>query len=119
MTWHSSFEQEIESAQSARACGNEGQARVCARRAAGIVLRQYYHQSPIPSAYDLLQKLLLDAASPLEARQAAQALTMRVSEQFSLPLEVDLIQQARKLAKALFPRYCWRTCDGAVISLPE
>jgi hypothetical protein len=40
-----------------RARGNEGQARVCARRAAGAVLREYFQRRGLPvrspSAYDL------------------------------------------------------------------
>lgn len=99
--WSSAFEAEMALALAARARGNEGQARVLARRAAGIVLRQYYTASLGPSAYDLLQKLLADNSAPAAARQAAQNLTLRVSEQFSLPGEIDLLQQARLLAEAL------------------
>ncbi|MBM2849365.1 MAG: hypothetical protein HW418_2307 [Anaerolineales bacterium] len=35
-------ERELAQAHKARAAGNEGQARVCARRAAGIALREWY-----------------------------------------------------------------------------
>ncbi len=43
----------------ARGRGNEGQARVCARRAAGVAVREYFLRLGIPivnpGAYDLLQ----------------------------------------------------------------
>ncbi|GAB4493886.1 MAG: hypothetical protein OHK0031_16960 [Anaerolineales bacterium] len=100
-SWRSNFEAEIQLALSARARGNEGQARVLARRAAGIALRQYYGAGATPSAYDLLQKILADDFAPAAARLAAQALTLRVDEKFSLPEKMDLIEQARLLAEAL------------------
>lgn len=56
--WRSRLQAEFEQAVSAQSAGNEGQARVCARRAAGIAIREYVtrHGLPIPStsAYDLL-----------------------------------------------------------------
>ena len=39
--WKEKLQKEFERAQIARASGNEGQARVCARRAAGIAIREY------------------------------------------------------------------------------
>ena len=57
--WKVKLETEFERAEAARANGNEGQARVCARRAAGIAIREYYARRGqsvhTPSAYDLLQ----------------------------------------------------------------
>jgi hypothetical protein len=38
---HEQIEKEFELAERARANGNEGRARVCARRAAGIAAREY------------------------------------------------------------------------------
>ena len=53
---------EFERAEQARAHGNEGQARVCTRHAAGIAIREYFlrHGETIrtPSAYDLLNMLV-------------------------------------------------------------
>jgi len=40
--WKDKLEIEFERAETARSSGNEGQARVCARRAAGIAIREYY-----------------------------------------------------------------------------
>ena len=59
--WKAKIEAEFDRAQDARASGNEGQARVCARRAAGTAIREYYARRGqsvrTPSAYDLLQLL--------------------------------------------------------------
>ena len=41
MNWQLNIEAEFEKAEQARRRGNEGQARVCARRAAGIAIREY------------------------------------------------------------------------------
>ena len=75
MEWKTKFEQEMGLAKTARARGNEGQARVCARRAAGAVIRAYFQQHGLAaqgaSAYDLLQDLLANPNVPELAHQAA------------------------------------------------
>jgi hypothetical protein len=99
------FEKELERAVSARAQGNEGRARVCARRAAGHAVRVYYarrgRQITSPSAHDLLLRLANDPSVQAGARAAAMRLTQRVSEQFAMPANVDLVADARALALAL------------------
>jgi len=99
------IEEELEHAQQARARGNEGQARVCARRAAGIAAREYLTRRGkvvrTPSAYDLLPSLRDDSTLADDLRQSAAYLTLRVNEEFKLPIEVDLIAEARKLCEAL------------------
>jgi len=57
--WETLYNAEISKAESARLRGNDGQARVCARRAVGIVLGEYFHRNNISnitkSAYDRLR----------------------------------------------------------------
>ena len=105
--WRTDFEGEIARAETAREKKKEGQARVCARRAAGIVAREYFKRMDIPvrtpSAYDLLNLLASQPLLPVDARQAASSLTLRVDEEFKLPTEADLIAEARKLCAALLP----------------
>ena len=105
MEWKTKFDLEIQRAMDVRARGNEGQARVCARRAAGIAAREYFQRSNLPpgnsSAYDLLIKLLGMPGLAENVRKASQSLTLRVTEEFKLPDDVDLIQAARTLAEAL------------------
>ncbi len=96
---------ELDKAEEARARGNEGRARVCARRAAGIAAREYFVRRGqvvrTPSAYDLLNLLAEDASLRADLRRAAAHLTLRVDEEFKLPVDVDLIGEARKLCREL------------------
>ncbi len=105
--WQIKFNEEMHRAEQARAKNNEGQARVCARRAAGMVVREYLIRQNMeldtPNAYDLLKKLaaMLDV-SPT-ARLAAERLILKVDESFKLPAEVDLLAEARLLLTELLP----------------
>jgi hypothetical protein len=105
--WKTSLEKEFQLAAHARARGNEGQARVCARRAAGIAIREYLLRRGMkpssPSAYELLKSFLFMPDLPSEARQAAEYLTLRVNAEFNLPVDVDLLTQARILCEQLLP----------------
>lgn len=96
---------EFEHAEQARTRGNEGQARVCARRAAGIAAREYFARRGrmihTPSAYDLLNLLIEDPSLSNDLRQIAAHLTLRVDEEFKLPAQMDLIVEARKLCEGL------------------
>ena len=103
--WKAQLETEFERAEAARARGNEGQARVCARRAAGIAIREYYARRGqsvhTPSAYDLLQLLTDEPRLSPDLKQAAAYLTLRVTEEFKLPVDVDLLEEAHKLCDGL------------------
>jgi hypothetical protein len=103
--WKSKLQSEFERAESARADGNEGQARVCARRAAGVAIREHYNRRGqsvrTPSAYDLLQMLAEEPQIAPDIKQAAEYLTLRVNEEFKLPVDVDLLEEARKLCDRL------------------
>jgi len=105
--WKVKVETEFERAKAARARGNEGQARVCARRAAGIAIREYYARNGqtvrTSSAYDLLNFLKEETHLPSDIKQAAVYLTLRVTEEFKLPVDVDLLHEARKLCDGLLP----------------
>src|SRR5215207_11516481 len=96
---------EIERAEAARTRGNEGQARVCARRAAGIAAREYLTRQGIRpssvSAYDLLNLLKGDPRLSPDLRQIADHLTLRVTEEFKLPVEADLVAEAKDFCEGL------------------
>lgn len=89
----------------AREQGLEGRARVCARRAAGAAIGEYFRlrgdANPAGSALELIRCLAVDAGAPLRARQAAEALLERVDESFNLRTPVDLLQEAADLARIL------------------
>src|SRR5689334_19214551 len=92
--WQDELYSEFKRAEQARAKQNEGQARVCARRAAGIAVREFMlrngTQPPSTSAYDLLNLLKDDPQVDPDIRQIAGHLTLRVTEEFKLPVEADL-----------------------------
>ena len=99
--WNTRLKNEFEKAQQARINKNEGQARVCARRAAGIAARANLTRKgmrvPSMSVYDLLNLLRENMELPPEMQSIADHLTMRVSEDFQLPIDVDLVAEARVL----------------------
>jgi len=96
---------ELKRAVQARADGNEGQARVCARRAAGIAVREFFARRGetirTPSAYDLLKLLVEDTSLSDDLRQIATHLTLRVDDKFKLSADIDLINEAKKLCEIL------------------
>lgn len=105
MDWKSIIQLEFERAAEARAKGNEGQARVCARRAAGIAIREYLTRRgirpPSTSAYDLLNLLKEEPQLSSDLKLIADHLTLRVTEEFKLPVDVDLVAEAKKLCEEL------------------
>ena len=96
---------EFEKALQARARGNEGQARVCARRAAGIAIRDYLSRRgirpPTRSAMDLLNLIKDEPLLSPRLILIAGHLTLRVTEEFKLPIDADLIAEAREFCDEL------------------
>jgi len=107
--WQDELHVEFERAAAARARNNEGQARVCARRAAGIAIRESLVRCgthPLSkSSYDLLNLLREDPDLPEEMRLVVDHLTVRVTEEFKLPVDADLVTEARRLCKWLLPEW--------------
>jgi HEPN domain-containing protein len=105
MNWQEQVNAEFEKAEQARANGNEGQARVCARRAAGIAIREHLTRQgirpPSVSAYDLLNLLKEDPRLSPDLKLIADHLTLRVTEEFKLPVNADLIAEARTFCESL------------------
>jgi hypothetical protein len=108
LSWLTSFDAELRRADAARAAGNEGKARVCARRAAGIVINEYLHQREsgykLGSAYARLKYLVEKPDLSPELRQVAGHFLLHVSVERNLPVEADLIAEARWLASQLLPQ---------------
>lgn len=98
--------EELARAAAARADGMEGRARVCARRAAGAAVREYLRLRGDETAlglnaYDLLALLQDSTAAPQRARESAALLLRRVEEDYTLPSDIDLIEEARRLSEYL------------------
>jgi hypothetical protein len=96
---------ELSKAAEARSSGNEGMARVCARRAAGIAAGVYLQKhgvlKPGASAYDRLKMLYEIADLTENVRLAVDHLLIRVTPEHNLPMPADLIAEARWLAEYL------------------
>ncbi|MBN2388218.1 MAG: hypothetical protein JXB85_14470 [Anaerolineales bacterium] len=101
--WRQQSEEELIRAQAARHAGNEGRARVCARRAAGLAARDFLSRRGIPahSAYQALQTLTAFPGLPADLLSAAADLTLRVDADFRLPPNVDPLAAARLLCDRL------------------
>jgi HEPN domain-containing protein len=103
--WKVEMQMEFDRAVQARERGNEGQARVCARRAAGIAIREYLTRQairpPSSSAYDLLNLIKDDPRLSSDLKRIANYLTLRVTEDFKLPVDADLIAEARTFCEDL------------------
>jgi hypothetical protein len=102
---YSQYQLELEMAQASRATGNEGKARVCARRAAGIIAGEYLIRLGIhlsdQSAYARLQYLASLAEIPGEIRQVIEHFLVRVYSDQNLPIPADLIAEAGWLESKL------------------
>lgn len=99
--WKTLVITELKRALAARNAGNEGKARVCARRAAGWIASEYLRRinNPVqtPSAITLLKKLGEEEISP-EISEMVGYFLIHVNPERQLPLNVDLIAEARQLA---------------------
>jgi hypothetical protein len=103
--WEIRFQAEIDHAEKARADGNEGRARVCARRAVGIVLGEYFRRNQItfesPSAYDRLRFVQKMPDIPSDLLVMFRHFLLRVSPDYTLPIESNLIDEAWQIRRIL------------------
>jgi hypothetical protein len=113
MEWPERVQRELLAAEAARANGNEGMARVCARRAAGWTVQAFLGTQGIdlgtPDVLKHFRYLLNDRNLPPEARPILEHLLQPKikddPEQDSRwPLEIDLVSEARQLFSLLFPQ---------------
>ncbi len=104
-TWLVSIHTELDTARKAREDGNDGRARVCARRAAGIAIGEYFRRQnypdPGPSAMGRLKLLMNLPGISDQNRDRAYRLTVRVTPDHELPFEADLIEDAKSLIHEL------------------
>ncbi len=103
--WKILFQDEISQAEEARSAGNEGMARVCARRAAGILLGEFFSRYHIvmdnPSAIDRLRLIQKMPGISEDVLVIAGHFLEHVNPDHNMPLQVDLIAEARSLEKIL------------------
>jgi hypothetical protein len=105
MRTRSAIEAELLGARVSRAEGNEGRARVCARRAAGLAIGTYFErntgENPPQSAYRLLQWFSQRDEIPEDLLRSAQRLSVRVTPDFELPHQEDPIEDALLIITAI------------------
>jgi hypothetical protein len=105
------IEREREAMYDARAAGNEGRARVCARRAAGQALRRRYAaEGAQGNAYDWLVWAAAATQLPRAVRSAAQRLAARVQPGGRPAFEEDPLADAEIILEH---------CLGAAAPLPH
>jgi hypothetical protein len=96
---------ELEEAQRSRKQGNEGKARVCARRAAGWAIGAYVEMhslaEPHSNALEHLKWLVENYDVSDELREAANRLTTKVDVDGNLPFREDPISDAQLIITAL------------------
>lgn len=99
-------------ADAARARGNEGMARVCARRAAGWAAQEYLEQKGIDlqttSVIKHIRHLLKVEGISLETKSILEHMLVAkqkddLENDSHFPLDVDLVAEARQLMVDLFP----------------
>ena len=99
------YNKELNKAIDARNNNNEGMARVCARRALGIVIGEYFNRhnlpDPNPAAYERIKLFISISSIPDEWREVAKHFVIRVSPEFNLPENIDLIEDVQYLQRQL------------------
>jgi hypothetical protein len=103
--WKTLCIHELNRAKAARVAVNEGKARVCARRAAGTIAREYERRRGIDppgrSAYAAIRELVSIPDIPAGVREVAGHFLERVTTEGKLPIQADLIEEVSWLASKL------------------
>lgn len=103
--WRKLANQELDMAEEARLSGNEGRARVCARRAAGYIIGEYLSRSNSPvtteSALERLRYLYSSPEIDSHQREIIEHFLIHTTPDHELPIDADLIAEVNLLARQL------------------
>jgi hypothetical protein len=103
-SYESQFRVELRNAQISLAAGLEGRARVCARRAASILLRDYLNQrnelNPKLNSMETIHYMQKKSENP-ELISLLSHFSERVNEGHQLPSGTDLVASLFELAQLL------------------
>ncbi len=92
------IEIEFATAREALTIGNDGKARVCARRAVGQaitwLLSQYPRDGWGTDAMGQIKKLQVDDSFPLTVQSAAERLSTKITQQFTSPFSTNPLDDA-------------------------
>ena len=104
-SWKQLVSIELNMAENARRDGNEGRARVCARRAAGHVAGEYLQRKGIVLRTESALEMLRYLASYPELKpgevEIVQHFLIHITPEHTLPIKADLIADVRLLAHQL------------------
>ena len=93
------IDRELAAAQAALQSGNDGKARVCARRAVGLATEAWLARHPDRNwrgdAMEYLRQIQQNAIFPASIKEAAERLTTPVPKQHEAPFTADPIGDAR------------------------
>jgi hypothetical protein len=93
------IKQELATAEAAWNEGNDGKARVCARRAVALSTKEWLEHHPDRrwrgDVMEHLRQIQQDASFPLPIRQAAERLSTKVTHQQTAPFTTDPISDAK------------------------
>jgi hypothetical protein len=96
---------ELKKAEHCRNEGNEGMARVCSRRAAGLALRHYLvkigQNHPHLNNFEIMANEDIRKLLPEETSGLLDHLILRVDAQHNIPAHIDLIADAGKVIQIL------------------
>ena len=99
------IDRELAAASLAWEDGNEGKARVCARRAVALAAESWLARLAEPmwrgDAMEHLRRIQLQVCFPLPVRQAAERLTTAVTRRHDAPFTSDPIGDARLIIEHL------------------
>jgi hypothetical protein len=103
--WKAEYNVEIERGLMARSNGNEAMARVCARRAAGIIIGEYLQRNQINdlsnSAYRRLSLFISLPWVDQQYKEVASHCLVKVGRDHRLPIKVDLLAEVIWLKNTL------------------
>lgn len=103
--WRKLTNQELDMAEEARLSGNEGRARVCARRAAGYIIGEYLSRSgsllTTESALERLRYLYSSPEIDSHQREIIEHFLIHTTPDHKLPVDADLIAEVNLLARQL------------------
>jgi hypothetical protein len=110
--WRKRVDEALQLAEAAKARGNEGMARVCARRAAGWTVQEYLSRQGIDLQTTSVIKHIeylarVDGIDPELKLYVEHMLVAKQKDDLQsdsyFPVDVDLVAEARLLISMLFP----------------
>lgn len=102
-TIHPKIETELQLAIQYKVLNQEGKSRVCARRAAGLAILLWFKQKSIDqdglTIYNALSHFKEMEEIPENVKEAASLLIQKVDENYRLPKNINLIEQAKTIVE--------------------